>query len=106
NANERGVIVNPAQLARRRAAADAVTPVKTGIERTFEDEEPLAADAAMQAAFAQAVESAERNAGAGAMSGNAAGNRSAGNGMGTGAMGAAGASSEEPAIHAREDMTG
>ena len=34
NANERGVIVNPAQLARRRAQADAA-PVKTGIERTL-----------------------------------------------------------------------
>src|SRR5256885_17069896 len=44
NANERGVIVNPAQLARRRAAADAAAqPVNTGIERavierTFEVE--------------------------------------------------------------------
>jgi S-DNA-T family DNA segregation ATPase FtsK/SpoIIIE len=110
NANERGVIVNPAQLARRRAAADAAAaPVKTGIERTFEDEEPLAADAAMQAAFAEAMDSAERNAGA------AAGNRSAGNGVGAGsglasasagATASAGASSEEPAIHAREDLTG
>src|SRR5256885_31988 len=64
NANERGVIVNPAQLARRRAQADAAAqPVKTGIERTFEDEEPLAADAAMQAAFAQAMVSASGNAG-------------------------------------------
>jgi S-DNA-T family DNA segregation ATPase FtsK/SpoIIIE len=96
NANERGVIVNPAQLARRHAAADAVAPVKTGIERTFEDEEPLAADAAMQAAFAEAMESA-------------AGNGSAGNGVGAGAaagLASAGVSSEEPAIHAREDLTG
>ncbi|HEX3094198.1 MAG TPA: DNA translocase FtsK [Candidatus Angelobacter sp.] len=109
NANERGVIVPAAQLARRRAA-DAAAPVKTGIERTFEDEEPLAADAAMQAAFAQAMDSAERNAGAGAMSGSAAANRSAGNGVGAGAVGAAGpssgVSSEEPAINAREDLTG
>ncbi len=58
NANERGMILPAAQLARRRAAADAVAPVKTGIERTFEDEEPLTADAAMQAAFAEAMESA------------------------------------------------
>src|ERR1051326_4369020 len=96
NANERGVIVNPAQLARRHAAADAVAPVKTGIERTFEDEEPLAADAAMQAACAEAMEAA-------------AGNGSAGNGVGAGAaagLASAGVSSEEPAIHAREDLTG
>ncbi|HEY2912690.1 MAG TPA: DNA translocase FtsK 4TM domain-containing protein, partial [Candidatus Angelobacter sp.] len=105
NANERGVIVNPAQLARRRAQADAAAqPVrasieKTGIERTFEDEEPLAADAAMQAAFAEAMDSAAGNAGA-------AGNGSAANGAG--AMGAAsGAGSmEEPAINAREDLSG
>src|SRR6476661_89876 len=78
NANERGVIVSPAQLARRRAGADAAAqPVKTGIERTFEDEEPLAADAAMQAAFAQAMNSASGGVGAGAM--GAAGNGSAGN---------------------------
>src|SRR5689334_11178136 len=100
NANERGVIVNPAQLARRRAAADAPAPVKTGIERTFEDEEPLAADAAMQAAFAEAMESAAGNAGA--MSGAA----------GSAGAGAAGASSAgvsgdaEPAINARADLSG
>jgi S-DNA-T family DNA segregation ATPase FtsK/SpoIIIE len=106
NANERGMILPAAQLARRRAAADAA-PAKTGIERTFEDEEPLAADAAMQAAFAEAMNSAERNAGAGAMSGSAAANRAAGNGAGSGlASASAGASSEEPAIHAREDLTG
>ena len=65
NANERGVIVSPAQLARRRAAAELLlSRLKTGIERTFEDEEPLAADAAMQAAFAEAMESAAGNAGA------------------------------------------
>jgi DNA segregation ATPase FtsK/SpoIIIE, S-DNA-T family len=103
NANERGVIVNPAQLARRRAQADAAAqPVrasieKTGIERTFEDEEPLAADAAMQAAFADAMNSAAGNAGAGAMSG------AAGNGAGA----AAGVASDaEPAINAREDLSG
>src|SRR5689334_14832273 len=100
NANERGMILPAAQLARRRAAADAVAPVKTGIERTFEDEEPLTADAAMQAAFAQAMDSAERNAGAGAI-------RSAGNGAGSAAAGASsGGSSEEPAINAREDLSG
>src|SRR6478609_5600792 len=100
NANERGMILPAAQLARRRAAADAAAPVKTGIERTFEDEEPLAADAAMQAAFAQAMDSAERNAGAGAI-------RSAGNGAGSAAAGASsGVSSEEPAINAREDLSG
>ncbi|MGH9636152.1 MAG: DNA translocase FtsK 4TM domain-containing protein, partial [Candidatus Angelobacter sp.] len=99
NANERGVIVNPVQLARRRAATDAAAqPVrasieKTGIERTFEDEEPLAADAAMQAAFAQAMESAAGNAGAGA--------------AGNGAAAAAGVASDaEPAINAREDLSG
>src|SRR6476646_1160384 len=96
NANERGVIVSPAQLARRRAAADAVA-AKTGIERTFEDEEPLAADAAMQAAFAEAMESASGNAGT--MSG-------AGNGVGAGASGGAASSAEiEPAITAREDLS-
>jgi S-DNA-T family DNA segregation ATPase FtsK/SpoIIIE len=87
NANERGMILPAAQLARMRAAADAVAPVKTGIERTFEDEEPLAADVAMQAAFAEAMESADRNAGVGAMR-------------------AGSASSEEPAINAREDLSG
>src|SRR3954470_23166381 len=100
NANERGVIVNPAQLARRRAAADAAAaPVKTGIERTFEDEEPLAADAAMQAAFAQAMDSASGDAG-GAGSG-------AGAMSGAGSAGASGAGSSgevEPAINAREDQ--
>jgi S-DNA-T family DNA segregation ATPase FtsK/SpoIIIE len=108
NANERGVIVNPAQLARRRAATDAAAqPVrasmeKTGIERTFEDEEPLAADAAMQAAFAEAVESASGNAGAGASS-SAVGN---GTGAGAGANGAASSVEMEPAINAREDLSG
>jgi S-DNA-T family DNA segregation ATPase FtsK/SpoIIIE len=99
NANERGVIVNPAQLARRRAAADAA-PVKTGIERTFEDEEPLAADAAMQAAFAEAMESAS--------AGNAGAASSAvGNATGAGANGGAASSVEiEPAINAREDLSG
>src|SRR6202045_3402992 len=85
NANERGVILPAAQIARRRAQADAA-PVrasieKTGIERTFEDEEPLAADAAMQAAFAQAMDSA------------------------AGDVGGAGASAEaEPAINTRADQ--
>ena len=101
NANERGVIVNPAQLARRRAQADAAAPVKTGIERTFEDEEPLAADAAMQAAFAQAMESAAGDAGAGGVA-------SAASGAGAGAAGASGGVSDEaePAINAREDLAG
>ncbi|MFL6312248.1 MAG: DNA translocase FtsK [Terriglobales bacterium] len=99
NANERGVIVNPAQLARRRAQTDAAA-VKTGIERTFEDEEPLAADAAMQAAFAQAMESAAGDASAAGLASSA----------GAGAMGGAsgvGSSAEvEPAINAREDQAG
>jgi S-DNA-T family DNA segregation ATPase FtsK/SpoIIIE len=104
NANEHGMILPAAQLARRRAQADAA-PAKTEIERTFEDEEPLTADAAMQAAFAQAMESA--NAGTGAMSASAAANRAASNGVGaaSSAVGA-GVSSEEPAIHAREDLSG
>jgi S-DNA-T family DNA segregation ATPase FtsK/SpoIIIE len=104
NANERGVIVPAGQLARRRAAADAVAP-KTGPERTFEDEEPLAADAEMQAAFAQAMASAN----AGTTSGSATANQSAGNGVGAASIGpsaGAGASSEEPAINAREDLSG
>ncbi|HLK08720.1 MAG TPA: DNA translocase FtsK [Candidatus Angelobacter sp.] len=107
NANERGVIVSPAQLARRRAAADAVA-AKTGIERTFEDEEPLAADAAMQAAFAEAMESAAAgNAGAGA--GANAGSMGAAGGVGAGtAAGVAGGVSNdvEPAINARADLSG
>ncbi len=107
NANERGVIVNPAQLARRRAAADAAQPVrasieKTGIERTFEDEEPLTADAAMQAAFAEAMESAAAGGGSSLAS--------AGSGVGAGAAASAssaGVSSDaEPAINAREDLSG
>jgi DNA segregation ATPase FtsK/SpoIIIE, S-DNA-T family len=99
NANERGVIVNPVQLARRRAQTDAA--VKTGIERTFEDEEPLAADATMQAAFAQAMESAAGDAGA-------MGSGSAASGAGPmGAASGAGSSGEqEPAINAREDLSG
>jgi S-DNA-T family DNA segregation ATPase FtsK/SpoIIIE len=105
NANERGVIVPAAQLARRRAAADAA-PVKTGIERTFDDEEPLAADAAMQAAFAEAMDSAERNAGAGAGASSSAAGSGVGTGAGAMSAAGAGASSEEPAIHAREDLTG
>ena len=86
NANERGVIVSPAQLARRRGQQEAAAPVKTGIERTFEDEEPLAADAAMQAAFAQAMDSASGNAGDGAANG-------------------AGLAEATPAINARADQT-
>ncbi|MGZ4875901.1 MAG: DNA translocase FtsK 4TM domain-containing protein, partial [Candidatus Angelobacter sp.] len=101
NANERGVILPAAQIARRRAQAEAVAPVKTGIERTFEDEEPLAADAAMQAAFAQAMESAAGGSGAGAMGAAAAGSA---NGVGAGTMGAASVSIEEPAINARADQ--
>jgi S-DNA-T family DNA segregation ATPase FtsK/SpoIIIE len=92
NANERGVIVSPAQLARRRAQQEAVAPVKTGIERTFEDEEPLTADTAMQAAFAQAMDSASGADVRGA----------AGSGL---SAASAGASSEaEPAINARADQ--
>jgi S-DNA-T family DNA segregation ATPase FtsK/SpoIIIE len=94
NANERGVILPAAQIARRRAQQEA--PVKTGIERTFEDEEPLAADAAMQAAFAQAMDSAAGNAG-----------RSDGSGAGASGLSAASslASAEiEPAINARADQ--
>ncbi|HEY2361061.1 MAG TPA: DNA translocase FtsK [Candidatus Angelobacter sp.] len=109
NANERGVIVNPAQLARRRAQADAAAqPVKTGIDRTFEDEKPLAADAAMQAAFAEAMDSAAGNAGAGPMSGAARASSSAiGSDTGVGANGGAASSVErEPAINAREDLSG
>jgi S-DNA-T family DNA segregation ATPase FtsK/SpoIIIE len=103
NANERGVILPAAQIARRRAQADAA-PVKTGIERTFEDEEPLAADAAMQAAFAQAMDSAAGGAGgsgAGASGLSAAEKGSAMNGVGAGAMGAGEA---EPSINARADQ--
>ncbi|HEY2170537.1 MAG TPA: DNA translocase FtsK [Candidatus Angelobacter sp.] len=102
NANERGVIVSPAQLARRRAQQEAAAPVKNGIERTFEDdEEPLTADAAMQAAFAQAMDSAAANAGE-------AGSGSAASGAGASGLSAASASSAEiePAIHAREDLSG
>ncbi|HEV7522961.1 MAG TPA: DNA translocase FtsK 4TM domain-containing protein [Candidatus Angelobacter sp.] len=89
NANERGVILPAAQIARRRAQADAA-PVKTGIERTFEGEEPLAADAAMQAAFAQAMDSAAGNAG----------------GSGAGAAEALSASGVEvePSINTRADQ--
>jgi DNA segregation ATPase FtsK/SpoIIIE, S-DNA-T family len=97
NANERGVIVNPAQLARRRAATEAAQPVKTGIERTFEDEEPLAADAAMQAAFAQAMESAAENAGASGLA-------SAANGAAAAGASGAGSNDAEPAINARADQ--
>jgi S-DNA-T family DNA segregation ATPase FtsK/SpoIIIE len=107
NANERGVIVSPAQLARRRAAADAAAqPVKTGIERTFEDEEPLA-DAAMQAAFAEAMESAAAgSAGAGASAGSMGAGGGVGAGAGVGAGGAASSVEIEPAINAREDLSG
>jgi DNA segregation ATPase FtsK/SpoIIIE, S-DNA-T family len=97
--------VNPAQLARRRAQADAAAPVKTGIERTFEDEEPLAADSAMQAAFAQAMESAAGNAGAAGTTGAGAGAIGAGNGVG-GASSAGVSGEAEPAINAREDLAG
>src|SRR5882724_9227549 len=93
NANERGVIVSPAQLARRRTQADAA-PVKTGIERTFEDEEPLAADAAMQAAFAQAMDSAAGNAGRADVSG-----------AGASGLSAAASAEAEPAINTRADQS-
>jgi S-DNA-T family DNA segregation ATPase FtsK/SpoIIIE len=89
NANERGVILPAAQLARRRAQADAA-PVKSGIERTFEDMEPVGAAAIGQSAAGQA------------MGGSAAGAGAASNGVG-----ASLASDEmEPAIHAREDLSG
>jgi S-DNA-T family DNA segregation ATPase FtsK/SpoIIIE len=95
NANERGVIVSPAQLVRRRAQQEA--PVKTGIERTFEDEEPLAADAAMQAAFAQAMDSAAGDAGAADGSGAGASGLSA-------AASSLAAAEVEPSINARADQ--
>src|ERR1041385_506492 len=98
NANERGVIVNPAQVARRRAQQEAVAPVKTGIERTFEDEEPLEADAAMQAAFAEALESASGNVGA---TGSAANGTGPGGALSSAAGGSADAA---PAINARADQ--
>jgi S-DNA-T family DNA segregation ATPase FtsK/SpoIIIE len=90
NANERGVILPTAQIVRRRAQQPEAAPVKTGIERTFEDEEPLAADAAMQAAFAQAMDSAAGNAG----------------GAGVSGAGASGLSAAEiePAINTRADQ--
>jgi S-DNA-T family DNA segregation ATPase FtsK/SpoIIIE len=93
NANERGVILPTAQIARRRAQQSDAAPVKTGIERTFEDEEPLAADAAMQAAFAQAMDSASGNAGAGGSGLSAAAGVSGG-----------GSNDVEPAINTRADQ--
>jgi S-DNA-T family DNA segregation ATPase FtsK/SpoIIIE len=84
NANERGVILPAAQLARRRAQAEAAQPVKTGIERTFEDMEPVGADAAMAVGHPMGAGTAATN-GAGA-------------GLAADEM--------EPAIHAREDLTG
>ncbi|HEX3585743.1 MAG TPA: DNA translocase FtsK 4TM domain-containing protein, partial [Candidatus Angelobacter sp.] len=84
NANERGVIVPTAHLARRRAQADAAAPVKSGIERTFEDMEPVGADAAMAVGHP--------------MSAGTAATKGAGAGLAADEM--------EPAIHAREDLTG
>jgi DNA segregation ATPase FtsK/SpoIIIE, S-DNA-T family len=53
NANERGVIVPPQIAQRMRAQADA-TPVKPGIERTFEDMEPVGVpQGGMQSAVGQ-----------------------------------------------------
>ena len=90
NANERGVIVSPAQLARRRAQPEAA-PVKTGIERTFEDMEPVGADAAMQQAVGSAI-------GAGVATAGAANGASVGSSLAAGEV--------EPSIHAREDLSG
>jgi DNA segregation ATPase FtsK/SpoIIIE, S-DNA-T family len=98
NANERGVILPTAQIVRRRAQQPDAAPVKTGIERTFEDEQPLATDAAMQAAFAQAMDSAARNAGAAAVSGAGA------SGLNAASAGVSGEA--EPAINMRADQTG
>jgi S-DNA-T family DNA segregation ATPase FtsK/SpoIIIE len=91
NANERGVILPAAQIARRRAQQSDAAPVKTGIERTFEDEEPLAADAAMQAALAQAMDSAAGDAN-GAMSAASAG------------VSGGGSNDVEPSINTRADQ--
>jgi S-DNA-T family DNA segregation ATPase FtsK/SpoIIIE len=88
NANERGVIL-PSRAAQRAQAQPAVAPVKTGIERTFEDMEPVGMP--LQAAMPQAVAS---KMGAGA-------------GLPNAAAGAASASAElEPAINARADLAG
>jgi DNA segregation ATPase FtsK/SpoIIIE, S-DNA-T family len=85
NANERGVIVPPQIAQRMRAQAPAVpagaAPVKPGIERTFEDMEPVGVpQSGMQSAVGQM--------------------------NGVGDMGADGLPAEvEPAINARADQT-
>jgi S-DNA-T family DNA segregation ATPase FtsK/SpoIIIE len=89
NKNERGVIVPPQVAQRMRMQADA-TPVKSGIERTFEDVEPVGAQQA-------AVPSAH----AGSFQKNAAQNAAQQNG----ALGAdAAAAADEIAINARADQ--
>jgi S-DNA-T family DNA segregation ATPase FtsK/SpoIIIE len=83
NKNERGVIVPPQVAQRMRMQADAA-PVKSGIERTFEDMEPVSSPQGTQAGVTQ--------------SGSAPQN-------GAGTLGADAASAEvEPAIHARADL--
>ncbi|HEY2497289.1 MAG TPA: DNA translocase FtsK [Candidatus Angelobacter sp.] len=63
NANERGVIVPTGQIARRRGAQMDAAPVKTGIERMFEDEEPSGAQPvpAQIEAVAQALNAGDQD---------------------------------------------
>jgi S-DNA-T family DNA segregation ATPase FtsK/SpoIIIE len=84
NANERGVILPPQVAQRQRAQKEAAAaPVKTGIERTFEDMEPAGmSQAAAQPAVGQALGLAAANA-----------------------PGDATSAEVEPAIHARADQT-
>jgi S-DNA-T family DNA segregation ATPase FtsK/SpoIIIE len=92
NKNERGVIVPPQVAQRMRMQADAA-PVKSGIERTFEDMEAVGVPQAAGQSAMQAVSQLN-----GAQQNGAPQN-------GAGAPGADAASAEaEPAIHARADL--
>jgi S-DNA-T family DNA segregation ATPase FtsK/SpoIIIE len=92
NKNERGVIVPPQVAQRMRMQADTA-PVKSGIERTFEDMEAVDAPQATGQSAMQAVSQLN-----GAQQNGAPQN-------GAGAPGADAASAEaEPAIHARADL--
>jgi DNA segregation ATPase FtsK/SpoIIIE, S-DNA-T family len=94
NANERGVIVPPQIAQRMRMQAEATAPaapVKTGIERTFEDMEPVGVKAAATQSMVQAMAQPQSPA-------------APGSGAGLEIEGAAASAEAEPAINVRADQ--
>jgi S-DNA-T family DNA segregation ATPase FtsK/SpoIIIE len=105
NANERGVILPAAQLARRRGQAESA-PVKTGIERTFEDMEPVGAEAVGQSAVGRVANLGAGNARPGAGAGSMGAASSPAGALGAASSPAGALGELEPAINARADQAG